>query len=281
MMHNIIWAMALSGALLAGASTPVSAAEVPLPIQEYRVSTDHWSREDFSQAANPSVFTGIYDRALYNTVRQAIVDTGTENSAGGRCAYTRVGVNDYGAVKRLVGRMDGVLRYRHYVPENFINYYEYPDYYAVTAEMPENYQAPLAFIQPVIVEAGQLGTDREKVKYLNDYLCSLMAYDRDTSAAMCDVFAPHSEEVKGACGSHSIAFRFLCSAAGIPCVNVSSRDHTWNLVYADGQWLHVDTAANDNAGWDCILLAETVRSIDRYPEATAFLKELLIPSSTR
>ena len=41
---------------------------------EYTISVDHWSREDFSQQANPAVFTGVYDRALYNTFRQTLVD---------------------------------------------------------------------------------------------------------------------------------------------------------------------------------------------------------------
>lgn len=37
--------------------------------------------------------------------------------------------------------MDGLLRYEHYVPQNLTNYYEYLDYYALSAQMPETYQA--------------------------------------------------------------------------------------------------------------------------------------------
>ena len=36
--------------------------------QPYTIHTDHWSSEDFSQQANPAVFTGTYDRTLYNTI---------------------------------------------------------------------------------------------------------------------------------------------------------------------------------------------------------------------
>ena len=55
-----------------GKEPPVKPEPVPEPgentgSQSYTISTDHWSREDFSQQANPAVFTGVYDRALYNT----------------------------------------------------------------------------------------------------------------------------------------------------------------------------------------------------------------------
>ena len=54
------------------------------------------------------------------------------------------------------------------------------------------------------------------------------------------------------------------------------------MVYADGQWLHVDVAANDLYRQAYILLEKTVPDrIDQAPEATAFLKELLVPGSTK
>ena len=105
---------AMTAALLA---IPVQAAEAPQP-EPYTISVDHWSREDFSQEANPSVFTGVYSRELYNTIRQTMVDGTSENPA-----YTMVAKgDDYSAVKNLTGRMEGVLRYEHHVPRNFTNY---------------------------------------------------------------------------------------------------------------------------------------------------------------
>lgn len=86
---------------------PAPAVTAPAPSapaqSSYTISTDHWSREDFSQQANPAVFTSVYDRELYNAIRQTLVDVGTENSAGDRCAYTMVSKDDYGEVKRMVG----------------------------------------------------------------------------------------------------------------------------------------------------------------------------------
>ena len=61
------------------APAPTPAPQVPSG--GYTITADHWSREDFSQEANPSVFTGVYSRELYNTIRQTMVDGTGENPA--------------------------------------------------------------------------------------------------------------------------------------------------------------------------------------------------------
>lgn len=261
--------------LIAGLSVPAYAAEAqPEP---YTIQTTQWSREDFSKDANPDVFTATYDRALYNAIRQTLVD-GTSETAP---AYTMVGDSEYSAVKNLLGRLEGAVRYEHYVPENFTNYWQYLDYFAVSAEMPENYQEAFDFIQPTI-QATDGMTDREKVEYLNDYLCTLLAYKKGKTAGVTRTFAQHSGELQAACGSYARAFKFLCGAAGIPCFTISTSNHTWNMVYVDGQWLHVDVSANDLYHRPYILLTKTVQGrTDRAPEQTAFLKELLVPGSTK
>ena len=256
---------------------PAQTTSAPSATGEYTITADHWSREDFSQQANPAVFTATYDRALYNTIRQTLVD----GEAGNTPAYTMVGDSRYSAVKNLLGRLEGVLRYEHYVPKNFTRYYEHLDYFAVSAAIPENYQAPINFIQPVIRATAGM-TDREKVEYLNDYLGTLLTYKIGKTAGVTDTFSQHTGELEAACGSYARAFKFLCAAANIPCVTVSTSNHTWNLVYADGQWLHVDAAANDLYRNHSVLLTETYPGhTDVAPEATAFLKELLVPGSTK
>ena len=233
---------------------------------------------DFSQQANPSVFTGYYDKELYNTIRQTMLDGTSQNPA-----YTMVAKGeDYSAVVNVLGRLSGLVRYEHHVPDNFSNYYEYLDYFAVSAEVSEVYEAPLEFIQPVIAKAEQMGTDREKVEYLHDYLCTLLTYDRKGTAMPNRTFAAHSEELPAACGSYAVDFKFLCTAADLPCITISTTNHTWNLVYADGRWLHVDVAYDDHNNTDSMLLAEDYPNhTDTAPEATTFLKELLVPGSTK
>ena len=271
---SLLLAGTMTAALLA---VPAQAAEAPQP-EPYTISADHWSREDFSQEASPEVFAGAYSRELYNAIRQTMVDGTSENPA-----YTMVSKgDDYSAVKNLIGRMEGVLRYEHHVPQNFTDYWRYLDYFAVSAEMPENYQVPLDFVQSALDHAGTLATDRERVEYFNDYIRTLLAYEKGKTAGITQTFAPHAGELKAACGSYARALKFLCGAADIPCFTVSSKTHTWNLVYVDGQWLHVDVSANDLSGRNGVLLTESYQTgKDQAPEATAFLKELFVPGSTK
>ncbi len=260
-------------------AAPAQAANTaPKQAAAYTISTEHWSREDFSKQANPKVFTGPYTRELYNAIRQTMVD-GTSEKPG----YTMVSKENYSEVKNLIDRLDGVLWYEHHVPQNFKNYWQYLDYFAVSAEMPEDYREPLEFIQPVISEVEKLETDREKVKRLNDYLRTLLAYEKGKYAGIQRTFAPHAGELKGDCRAYAGALKFLCGAADIPCFTISTKIHTWNLVYADGQWLHVDVSANDLSRQNGILLSATCSSEknDIAPGATAFLKELLVPGSTK
>ncbi len=276
MKSRKIVSLLLTGAMTAALlAVPAQAAEAPQP---YTIQATHWSREDFSQEASPEVFTGVYSRELYNAIRQTMLD-GTSDTAP---AYTMVGKEDYSAVKKLIGRMEGVLRYEHHVPQNFTDYWRYLDYFAVSAEMPENYQVPLDFVQSALDHAGTLATDRERVEYFNDYIRTLLAYEKGKTAGITQTFAPHAGELKAACGSYARALKFLCGAADIPCFTVSSKTHTWNLVYVDGQWLHVDVSANDLSGRNGVLLTESYQTgKDQAPEATAFLKELFVPGSTK
>ena len=271
---SLLLAGTMAVALLA---TPAQAAEQrPQTTAPYAISADHWSREEFSQEASPEVFTGVYSRELYNAIRQTMVD-GTSAAAP---AYTMVSKEDYSAVKKLIGRMEDVLRYEHHVPQNFTDYWRYLDYFAVSAEMPENYQAPLDFIQPVIEATAEM-TDRERVEAFNDYIRTLLAYEKGKTAGITQTFAPHTGELKAAYGSYARAMKFLC-AADIPCFTVSSKTHTWNLVYVDGQWLHVDVSANDLSGRNGVLLVESYQAgRNQVPEATAFLKELFVPGSVK
>lgn len=141
---SLLLAGTITAALLA---VPAQAAEAPQP---YTIQATHWSREDFSQEASPEVFTGVYSRELYNAIRQTMVD-GTSGTAP---AYTQVSKEDYSAVKKLIGRMEGVLRYEHHVPQNFTDYWRYLDYFAVSANDLSGRNGVL------LVESYQTGKDQ-------------------------------------------------------------------------------------------------------------------------
>ena len=270
----------------AAPAVPEDTASAPVTQtgEGFTIHTDHWSREDFSQQANPAVFTPIYDRALYNAIRQTMVDGTGPDAPGDQFAYTMVEDERYSEVAWVLSRVDGIIRYERHVPITLKNYYEYLDYFAVAVKHPEVYQDAIVFIQPVLQEAEDLSTDRARVTFLNDYLRSLLTYELGATSGIPRTLSPHTEELPAACGSYARAFSFLCDGADIPCFTISSEDHTWNMVYVDGAWLHVDVSSNDIGTPNSILMAETVTGqnhIDTDPDATEFLKELLVSGSTK
>ena len=268
-----------AGILAVTLTVPAMAVEA----QPFTICQESWSREDYFQQANPAVFTAVYDRELYNAIRQTLEDVNAQTTTpDDQLAYTMVAYEDYSAVKNLLGRLDGLYWHEHYVPLTLSNYWQYLDYFAVSAEIPEGYQAILDFIAPAVEKTGQMKTEKKKVKYLNDYLCTLLEYDPNAVAAVTEVFAPHSGTLKGSCGTYARAFNLLCQAANIPCFAIRTKTHSWNLVYADGAWGHVDVSSNDQSGRYAILLTEDLPNrTDLTPEITAFLKELLVPGSTK
>lgn len=252
-----------------------------------------WSRADFSQEANPEIFSGVYSRSWYNAIRQSLVDR-DEILAGNNSAdfnpqylYAHTVVTDdpaeTGAFAYILGRLGG---YTYFTPgaEPYVeNQYEYPGYAVVKVSTETGHQEALSFIAPELERIAGMDT-RSQVIALNHYLCGLMEYDASESASAREIFSAHGAPVPGRCSSYAAAFAFLCGAADIPCVLVSSETHTWNEVYVDGQWQVVDVSANDAAGGpnqDNYLLKERSPGTDRCPQGTQFAKELLVPGSTK
>ena len=267
----------------AEAPAPEQNAVKPVQPSSTIIRSNSWSREDFSTTANPAVFTGDYDRALYNAIRQTIVDRECADAADYQFAYTMVSDAAYSNVKQLLAHLDGDVRYEHHVPATLTNYYEYPDYFAVKHVTPETYDAALKFIQSELDRVSLMKSDADKVRELNEYLCGLLSYDVRATSGISQTFSNHDTELPAACGSYARAFNFLCGAAGIPCITINTTNHGWNMVYVEGQWLHVDVSLNDlSTHHSGMLLAKTASDrVDRDPNATAFLKELLVPGSTR
>ncbi|MDE7327160.1 MAG: putative Ig domain-containing protein [Lachnospiraceae bacterium] len=106
------------------------------------------------------------------------------------------------------------------------------------------------------------GADRlTQIYYINDWLAENNGYNTDISSGTSDPwYATKSitalEGRKGVegpdCGGYASAFKALCDALDIPCVNVhgieaSGGSHRWNYVQMeDGNWYAVDPNYNDN-----------------------------------
>lgn len=257
------------------------------------ITQSDWSRADFSQQANPAIFTGCYSRGWYNAIRQSIVDRETilagnddDNfNPGYLYAHTLAPSQpeaDFDAFCSVLGHINGVYDYYLGAEPYTKNQYEFPGYTIIKVQEIASAQEVLSLIQPKLTSL-EGRTDREKVLAFNDYLCDLLDYGKENKGSLQDIFTPHTAPVYGVCANYTRAFAFLCGAANIPCIIASSEsgNHSWNEVYVDGQWLTVDVTYNDAiSGRNYYLLSTDAAFEDTMPQASQFAKELLVPGST-
>ena len=250
-----------------------------------------WSREDFSQEANSEIFTGDYTREWYNALRQSILDQETILAGNNQdnfnssylYAHTLVANDPEGAFhffSDLLRHLYGKYYYYLGAEPYTTNQYEFPGYSIVKVAPGWSTEEILQFIQPELDSLSRL-SNRDKVIALNDYLCDLLDYG-DGTGSLQEIFSPHSEPAHGVCASYATAFNFLCGAANIPSMIVSSENHSWNEVYVDGQWFTVDVTFNDGSvSRNAYLLSTGAAREDIMPQGTRFVRELLVPGSTK
>lgn len=134
----------------------------------------------------------------------------------------------------------------------YTNYY--PDGYDTQEEVETDWNKLVKCKNELIANMDNSGSDFEKVKYFNDWLCDNNTYNKTTlvtkmryiiTGAM--IYGDTDEEEKyPVCQSYAFALKYLCDDANIPCTVVTSSTHMWNLVKLNGKWYIVDTTWNDN-----------------------------------
>lgn len=134
----------------------------------------------------------------------------------------------------------------------YTNYY--PDGYDTQEEVDTDWNKLVKCKNELIANMDNTGSDFEKVKYFNDWLCDNNTYNETTlvtkmryiiTGAM--IYGDTDEEEKyPVCQSYAFALKYLCDEANIPCTVVTSSTHMWNLVKLNGKWYIVDTTWNDN-----------------------------------
>ena len=90
----------------------------------------------------------------------------------------------------------------------------------------------------------------DKVKMIHDYLINNNVYDMEaalSSDTSSDSFSAVGALLRGkaVCQGYAEAMALFLDRFGIPNLTVSSSNHIWNLVYVNGQWLHVDATWDD------------------------------------
>lgn len=252
----------------------------------------HLSREDFSQDANPAVFDELYTREAYNTIRQTYLDKGeivktvNEKAINPYYSYasTTASVETRHAMQRAVYNLGEYYRFETGV-ETYRSgqVYLYDGYFICKVNhIPLYEEANTATDE--FVERVKGMTDAEKVKACNDYVCDVMTYIKGEASGPNIAFTS-STPSGGMCGSYSTNFQYLCDRVGIPCIKISGDNHAWNAVYVKGKWSYVDCVANDVGDnpdrRNAVLMADSVPETDELPKTTAFIKEILVPGSTK
>ena len=114
------------------------------------------------------------------------------------------------------------------------------------------YNTLMTEVKSVVSKASEYSTDYEKIRYFAEYLSDKTTYDYDAADLELDL-GPDDEgyencwnayggliDGRGVCEAYAEAFKVLCDAAGITCINMYSVDHEWNAVKLGGNWYYVD-----------------------------------------
>ena len=116
------------------------------------------------------------------------------------------------------------LNYENYTQDDIARFYDVAN--GVIERIPSSY------------------TDLDKFLFLHDYLVTHCKYDMTLSKHNAFNALVEGSSV---CQGYSVAYRYLCSLAGLDAKVVSSNElnHAWNIVTYNGQYYFVDTTWDD------------------------------------
>ena len=96
---------------------------------------------------------------------------------------------------------------------------------------------------------------RDKIKAFHDYLINNSVYDKERAKAIengNDSENNNSHKATGPlidgialCSGYSDAMKIYLDKLGVPNYKISNSNHIWNLVYLNGEWLHLDLTWDD------------------------------------
>jgi len=101
----------------------------------------------------------------------------------------------------------------------------------------------------------------EKEKYIHDFICQNVRYDKLKKPYSHEIIGPLGQGV-GVCEGIAKTVKILCDQLGIWCIIAISEAnpeagikyrHAWNVVKVDGQYLHLDATFDNSLGRDGII----------------------------
>lgn len=144
-------------------------------------------------------------------------------------------------------------RYKYY--QDSPNMIFEPEYLFDKNKIREHRKAMQSRVEKLARPAAKL-TEWEKEKYIHDFICENVTYDKLKKPYSHEIIGPLGQGV-GVCEGIAKAVKVLCDALGVWCViaicgnnpekGIKYR-HTWNIVRIDGQYYHLDATFDNTLG---------------------------------
>ena len=144
-------------------------------------------------------------------------------------------------------------KYRYY-PES-ANLVFLPEYLFEKSKIREHQKAMKARVEK-LARAAQNLSEWEKEKYIHDFICENVHYDKLKKPYSHEIIGPLGQGV-GVCEGIAKSVKVLCDALGVWCVialcgNCPEKGikyrHTWNIVKIGGQYYHLDATFDNTLG---------------------------------
>lgn len=130
-----------------------------------------------------------------------------------------------------------------------------PEYLFEKAKIKEHQKAMKARVEKLTRPAMKL-SEAEKEKYVHDFICENVHYDKLKKAYSHEIIGPLGQGV-GVCEGIAKAVKVLCDALNVWCIIVICGNnpekgikyrHTWNVIRLGNQYYHLDATFDNTLG---------------------------------
>ena len=145
------------------------------------------------------------------------------------------------------------FHYRYYQDSANITFL--PEYIFEKGKIKEHQKALKARVEKLVRPAMKL-SEWEKEKYVHDFICENVHYDKLKKSYSHEIIGPLGQGV-GVCEGIAKSVKVLCNALGIWCMiaicgnnpekGIKYR-HTWNIVKIGGTYYHLDATFDNTLG---------------------------------
>lgn len=107
-----------------------------------------------------------------------------------------------------------------------------------------------------LVRAVKDKNDWEKERYIHDFICENITYDKLKKQYSHEILGPLGQGV-GVCEGIAKAVKILCDKLLLPCIIAISKNnpeknmkyrHAWNVIQVNGVWNHLDATFDNTLG---------------------------------